>query len=62
MIPLKNPICGVASIFQSLRRTPSTSHFWKISRLAPACRQAGLGLFERNHISRLLAVQSMIRL
>jgi len=44
MIPLKNPICGVASIFQPMRRMLSTAHSRKISRLAPACRQAGLGV------------------
>ncbi|PXF56071.1 MAG: hypothetical protein C4B57_01065 [Deltaproteobacteria bacterium] len=43
MIPLKNPICGVASIFHSLRRTISTPRFRKILRLASACRQAGPG-------------------
>ena len=28
----------------------------KILRLAPACRQAGPGLFERNHVSGFFAV------
>jgi len=35
LIPLKKPDSrGIASIFQSMRRTLTTPHSWKISRLA----------------------------
>jgi len=49
LIPLKKPDSrGVASIFQSLRRTPSTPHFLR------KFRALHLGLFERDQILRFL--------